>query len=69
MNHPAKETLRRFGRGEASPGENREVVTHLLRRCEPCANAVRHAMQPEHPRPEEDMPSRLMILRWADRPD
>jgi hypothetical protein len=49
MKHPAEEMLRRFGRGEGSPAENREVVGHLLRGCEICSEIVREAIQPEAP--------------------
>ena len=63
MEHPAEETLRRFGRGEGSLAENREVVAHLLRGCKICAEIVREAIQPETPfsqgrvvEPDDDPP-------------
>jgi hypothetical protein len=43
MPHPSPETLVRFARGIATPGEGREVVIHLLRRC-PICSAIISAM-------------------------
>ena len=40
--HPPKAVLQRFARGEATRPEGREVVAHLLQRCERCAETVRH---------------------------
>jgi hypothetical protein len=41
MDHPKPAVLRRFLHGTTSKSENREVVRHLLRRCEACSTALR----------------------------
>jgi hypothetical protein len=39
--HPAKEVLRRFMAGSASPAEARAVVAHLLKGCPACLGVTR----------------------------
>lgn len=40
MSHPDPDLLLRFLRGEASLGERRRVVRHLLAGCRQCATAI-----------------------------
>jgi hypothetical protein len=46
LEHPAEETLIRFGHLKATRAENREVVCHLLRGCTDCAAAVSAVIWP-----------------------
>jgi hypothetical protein len=41
MEHPADDVLFRFLLGTSSPEENRQVVRHLLARCQVCAETLR----------------------------
>jgi hypothetical protein len=38
--HPTERTLRRFVQGTTSAAENRAIVAHFLRRCEPCSRVL-----------------------------
>jgi hypothetical protein len=40
--HPNPEVLIRFGKGNPSSSEAREVVAHLLRQCPYCAEILRY---------------------------
>jgi hypothetical protein len=46
MPHVPFTVLQRFAAGTASREENRQVVCHLLGRCEGCAAAIRIALVP-----------------------
>jgi hypothetical protein len=46
-NHAGPTTFRRFVEGEATPGETKRIVRHLLAGCETCGERAAAARQPK----------------------